>query len=55
MDPQKPTKVDGNDITTLSYPLYIMCHFAKRLKGLPFLLYWNALHVKLQFNRNAAL
>ena len=24
-------------------------------RGLPFLLYWNALHVKLQFNRNAAL
>ena len=27
-NPQKPTKVDGNDTTILSHHPYILCHFA---------------------------
>ena len=26
-NPKKPTKLDGNDTTTLSHDLYILCHF----------------------------
>ena len=28
MDPKKPTELDGNDTTTLSHHLYILCLFA---------------------------
>jgi len=27
-NPKKPTKLDGNDTTTLSHHPYVLCHFA---------------------------
>jgi len=30
--PQKPTKLDGNDTTTSTHHLYILCHFADYAK-----------------------